>query len=212
MLDSSVLIPFAVASFILVIIPGPAVLFVIARSLEQGRLAGIVSVVGVSVGAYIHVIAAAIGLSAVLATSATAFSIIKYLGAAYLIYLGVTTLRQKNERPTDITIERKPLGQIFRQGIVVNLLNPKAALFFLAFLPQFSDASRGSVPIQMLSLGLVFVAVALLSDGMYAMLAGQLGRWLKQTARFQQWQNYVSGVTYILLGITAAVSGSNNKH
>lgn len=212
MLDSSVLIPFAVASLILVIIPGPAVLFVIARSLEQGRLAGIVSVVGVSVGAYIHVMAAAIGLSAVLATSATAFSIIKYLGAAYLIYLGVTTLRQKNERPTDITIEQKPLGQIFRQGIVVNLLNPKAALFFLAFLPQFSDASRGSVPIQMLSLGLVFVAVALLSDGMYAMLAGQLGRWLKQTARFQQWQNYVSGVTYILLGITAAVSGSNNKH
>lgn len=212
MLDLSVLIPFAIASFILVITPGPAVLFVIARSLEQGRLAGIVSVVGVSVGAYIHVVAAAIGLSAILATSATAFSIVKYLGAAYLVYLGVTTLLQKSEHPTDITVERKPLGQIFRQGIVVNILNPKAALFFLAFLPQFSDASRGSVPTQMLILGVVFVVVALLSDGMYAMLAGQLGRWLKQNARFQQRQKYFSGVTYILLGVTAAVSGSNNKH
>ena len=211
MFEWSTLVTFSVAAFILIVIPGPAVLYVVARSIEQGKLAGIMSVLGVSVGALAHTAAAALGISAILAASAVAFTAVKFLGAAYLIYLGVTTLLKKPSTTEAVAVEAKPLGHIFRQGIVVNVLNPKAALFFLAFLPQFADPTRGAVPLQIMLLGLIFVLIALLSDAFYALLAGQLGDWLKRSVQFQQWQRYFSGTMYIALGVAAAVSGNGSR-
>ncbi len=202
---------FVLAAGLLIVAPGPAVLYVVARSVDQGKLAGIVSVLGIALGALVHSLAAAVGITAVLAASALAFTTVKYLGAAYLIYLGLTTLLKKPEAPEKIVVEAKPLWQIFRQGFVVNLLNPKTALFFLAFLPQFADPARGSVPLQTFILGLIFVVIALLSDSVYALLAGQLGGWLKQSQTFQQRQRYFSGLVYIALGVGTAVSGSKTK-
>jgi threonine/homoserine/homoserine lactone efflux protein len=202
---------FILAAGLLIVVPGPAVLYVVARSVDQGKLAGIVSVLGIGLGAMAHSLAAAVGITAVLAASALAFSTIKYLGATYLIYLGLTTLHKKPDPQPTIVIETKPLWQIFRQGFVVNLLNPKTALFFLAFLPQFAGHTRGSVPLQTLILGLIFVLIALLSDSVYALLAGQLGGWLKQSQTFQQRQHYFSGLVYIALGVGTAVSGSKTK-
>ena len=202
---------FMLAAGLLIVVPGPAVLYVVARSVDQGKLAGIVSVLGIALGAVVHSLAAAVGITAVLAASALAFSTVKYLGAAYLIYLGITTLLKKPKTQEKIVVEPKPLWQIFRQGFVVNLLNPKTALFFLAFLPQFADPARGSVPLQTFILGLIFVTIALLSDSIYALLAGQLGGWLKQRQSFQQRQRYFSGSVYIALGVATAVSGSKTK-
>ncbi len=205
------LVTFILAAGLLIVVPGPAVLYIVARAIDQGRLAGIVSVLGIALGAVVHSLAAAVGISAVLAASALAFSIVKYLGAAYLLYLGITTLLKKPEPQEKIVVEPKPLWQIFRQGFVVNLLNPKTALFFLAFLPQFADPAHGSVPLQTFILGLIFVTIALFSDSIYALLAGQLGGWLKQSQTFQQRQRYFSGSVYIALGVATAVSGSKTK-
>lgn len=196
---------FMLAAALLIVAPGPAVLYIVARSIDQGRLAGIVSVLGIALGAVVHSLAAAVGITAVLAASALAFSTVKYLGAAYLLYLGITTLLKKPEPQEKIVVEPKPLWQIFRQGFVVNLLNPKTALFFLAFLPQFADPAHGSVPLQTFILGLIFVTIALISDGVYALLAGQMGSWLKQSATFQQRQRYFSGSVYIALGLVQEI-------
>lgn len=205
------LVTFMLAAGLLIVVPGPAVLYIVARAIDQGRLAGIVSVLGIALGAVVHSLAAAVGITAVLAASALAFSTVKYLGAAYLLYLGITTLLKKPEPQEKIVVEPKPLWQIFRQGFVVNLLNPKTALFFLAFLPQFADPAHGSVPLQTFILGLIFVTIALFSDSIYALLAGQLGGWLKQSQTFQQRQRYFSGSVYIALGVATAVSGSKTK-
>ncbi|MCP4419940.1 MAG: LysE family translocator [Chloroflexi bacterium] len=211
MFEWTTLFTFSMAATMLIVVPGPAVLYVVARSIDQGRLAGIVSVLGIGLGALVHALAAAVGITAVLAASAVAFSTVKYLGAAYLIYLGITTLLKKSKPQETIVIEPKPLWHIFRQGFVVNLLNPKTALFFLAFLPQFADPARGSVPVQTFLLGLIFVTIALVSDGFYALLAGKLGGWLKQSDRFQQRQRYFSGSVYIALGVATAVSGTKTS-
>jgi threonine/homoserine/homoserine lactone efflux protein len=205
------LVTFMLAAALLIVVPGPAVLYVVARSIDQGRVADIISVLGIALGAVVHSLAAAVGITAVLAASALAFGTVKYLGAAYLLYLGITTLLKKPEPQENIVVEPKSLWQIFRQGFVVNLLNPKTALFFLAFLPQFADPARGSVPLQTFVLGLIFVIIALLSDSIYALLAGQLGGWLKQSATFQQRQRYFSGLVYLALGVGTAVSGSKTK-
>ena len=139
--EFSTLLLFAGAAFALIVVPGPVVLYVVARSLEQGRTAGLVSVLGASVGALVHILAAALGLSALLASSALAFSTVKYLGAAYLIYLGVRKLLSKPQRAVAAEVERLPLGKIFMEGIVVNVLNPKSAIFF----PRLSATVRGGV-------------------------------------------------------------------
>lgn len=208
MLSWPTVMAFSLAAYILIVVPGPAVMYVIARSLDQGRLAGLMSVLGVAVGALVHTAAAAFGLSALLSASAVAFNIVKYLGAAYLIYLGVKTLKTKVTPDQPIEVEHWTMWQTFQQGIIVNVLNPKAALFFLAFLPQFADPGRGPVWLQICLLGLIFVLIALLSDGMYAMLAGQLSGFLKRNYTFMRGQRYFAGATYIGLGLLAAVTGS----
>lgn len=209
--ELSTLLLFAAASFALIVIPGPAVLYVVTRSLDQGRGAGLASVAGVSLGAYVHIIAAAVGLSAVLSASAVAFGIVKYAGAAYLVYLGVRKLVSKPVLEPSQAVKPQPLGKIFLEGIVVNILNPKAALFFLAFLPQFINADSGQVTSQIFILGTVFVIVALLSDGTYALLASTFGSWLKSSRSFLRVQHYLSGAIYLALGFGAALSGSGKS-
>jgi threonine/homoserine/homoserine lactone efflux protein len=211
MFDTSNLLTYILAALVLIVIPGPAVLYIVARALEQGRLAGLASVLGIGVGALVHTAAVALGVSAILATSAVAFNVVKYLGAAYLIYLGLSTLLKKNSYPETVVVEPQPLRRIFGQGVVVNLLNPKTALFFLAFLPQFADPTRGSLTVQLLLLGLIFVLIALLSDGVYALLAGQMGEWLRRRPAIHVWQRRFSGVIYLGLGLTAALSGGRNR-
>ncbi len=210
MLDPSKLPLFLLAALVLLLTPGPAVMYIVARSIDQGRPAGLVSVLSVEVGNFFHVLAATFGLSALLMTSALAFSVVKYLGAAYLIYLGVKRLLSR-EKPGQVAqVERQGYRQIFLQGITVAVLNPKTALFFLAFLPQFVDRSLGAVPLQMLTLGCIFVLMAIVSDGLYALLAGSLGTWLKGHAIWRG-ERFVSAGVYVLLGLAAAFSDSGKK-
>jgi len=211
MFDPPALLTFTAAAFVLIVIPGPAVLYIVAQSIDQGRLAGIVSVFGIGLGALFHVSAAALGLSALLVSSALAFNVVKYLGAAYLIYLGIRKLLEKVEPQQVIIIQHRKLSQVFRQGVIVNILNPKTALFFFAFLPQFVNPAQGSATLQIFILGMIFVVVAIVSDSVYALMAGTLGGWLKQNRTFLNMQRYVSGSVYILLGVTTALSGGNRK-
>ena len=202
---------FLLAALILLLTPGPAVLYIVARSLDQGRLAGFVSVLSIEVGNLVHVLAATLGLSAILVSSALAFSIVKYLGAAYLIYLGLRRLfaRETVHQPTPF--QRQRLRRIFRQGVLVAILNPKTALFFFAFLPQFVDSSKGAVALQLLTLGCMFVTMAIVTDGMYALLAGTAGHWLKGTQTFLRVERYVVGSVYIGLGLTAALADTHHQ-
>ncbi|MEM7029452.1 MAG: LysE family translocator [Chloroflexota bacterium] len=207
MFDSTTLIIFITAALALLLSPGPAVLYIVARSLEQGRLAGIISTLGIAAAGVVHVTFAALGLSALLMQSAFIFSLVKYLGAAYLIYLGVRTLMRKPDQVSDIKFATQSLSKIFRQGFVVNLLNPKTALFFLAFLPQFVSPSQGSVTAQILILGAIFVGLALISDGLYALVAGTARQFLAGNPGFAKMQKRVAGIIYIALGVTTAISG-----
>jgi threonine/homoserine/homoserine lactone efflux protein len=209
--SGSTLALFSVAAMALLLTPGPAVLYIVTRSIDQGRLAGIVSVLGIAVGTLFHIAAAALGVSALLVSSALAFGVVKYLGAAYLIYLGVRKLRERPDASQPETIGQRNLTRIFSQGVLVNLLNPKTALFFFAFLPQFVEVSRGAVAVQILFLGGMFVALSILSDSSYALLAGTFGGWLKGNARFLRTQRYFAGGVYITLGITTALSGSGKS-
>lgn len=202
---------FLTAGLVLVVTPGPVVLYVVTRSIDQGRKAGMASVLGAELGNFMHVLAAALGLSAILMSSALAFDVVKYLGAAYLIYLGVRKLMAKDEEATDVIVEPESNWRIFSQGFIVAVLNPKTALFFLAFLPQFVDVSRGNVTVQILFLGTLLTLLATFTDTCYAMLAGFARRWLRGNRRFLRFQRYFTGTIYVGLGITAALAGSNRK-
>ena len=202
---------FLLAALILLLTPGPAVLYIVARSLDQGRLAGFVSVLSIEVGNFVHVLAATLGLSAILVSSALAFSIVKYLGAAYLIYLGLRRLLAREAAYQPTTFQHQRLRHVFRQGVLVAILNPKTALFFFAFLPQFVDSSKGAVALQLLTLGCLFVLMAIVTDGLYALLAGTAGRWLKGTRTFLRVERYVVGSVYVGLGVTAALADTRHQ-
>ena len=204
---------FVSAALVLLVIPGPAVLFIIAQSVEQGRKAGLVSDLGIHTATLVHVVAAALGLSALLASSALAFSIVKYAGAAYLIWLGLKKIctRPAPIGATDLPPRQRRYARLFRDGFIVNLLNPKTALFFLAFLPQFVDVSRGHVAMQIVFLGLLFTVLGLASDACYALAASAAGRWLRQSRGYLSFERYVGGALLIGLGITAAFAGNNKK-
>ncbi|MFL6039366.1 MAG: LysE family translocator [Gaiellaceae bacterium] len=198
--DSTALSLFSLAAIALLLIPGPAVLYVIVQSAEQGRRVGLASVAGLHLGTLVHVAAATVGLSALIVASAVAFSVVKYAGAAYLVYLGVRKLLERDDR-VGCGRGRESLRRAFARGAVVNVLNPKTALFFLAFLPQFIDADRGGVWSQALVLGLVFVTLGLVSDSLYALAAGSVGSLLRRRRRGLR---YGSGVVYVGLGAVAA--------
>jgi threonine/homoserine/homoserine lactone efflux protein len=209
--DASTFALFVAAALVLLIVPGPSVLYIVARSVEGGRTAGLVSVLGVQTGALVHIAFATLGLSAILASSAVAFSVVKWLGAAYLVWLGLRRIFGRDDEENDVAVEPERLSRVFSQGVIVNTLNPKTALFFLAFLPQFVDPARGAAWTQILLLGATFVILALCSDGLYAMLSGTAGGWLRRKmegATFERGQRYVSGGVLIALGAVAAASGS----
>ena len=209
--DLHTLTLFFITAIIILVVPGPAVLYITARSIDQGRLAGFISVLGVATGSVVHIIAAAFGLSALLLSSALAFTAVKYLGAAYLIYLGIRKLITREElQPLEARRPQK-LSRIFFQGVVVNVLNPKNALFFFAFLPQFVNPSRGAVAAQIMLLGGIFVLMGIVSDGSYALLAGTIGQWLKGNLRVLRAQRYFAGSVYIGLGLTTAFGDAKGK-
>lgn len=207
--DLSSLLLFAAAALALLLVPGPAVLYIVARSAHQGRRAGLVSVLGVQTGGLVHVLAATVGLSALVMSSALLFSALKYLGAAYLIYIGIRTLLARDEEHgTDLPMPNpQSMSQLFWQGALINALNPKTALFFLAFLPQFVHPERGPVALQTLTFGLLFLCLAVCSDGMYALLGGSIGTRLRSNKVAAKRQKYVTGGIYIALGVGTATVG-----
>ena len=206
--DPATLLVFAGAALALIVIPGPAVLYILAQSVEHGRRAGVVSAAGVATGGLVHITAAAIGISALVVSSAVAFSIVKYVGAAYLIYLGIRRLldRRGADDEPGVPREAEP-WRIFRRGVLVNVLNPKTALFFLAFLPQFVDPGRGPVLAQILVLGALFVLLALLSDSLYALGAGALAAWVRRRRGVaRDAGRYAAAAVYLGLGTATALA------
>jgi len=215
LIDPATLAVFAVAALALLVVPGPAVLYIVARSIHQGRRAGLASVLGIHVGTLVHVLAATIGLSALIVSSATAFTTVKLVGAAYLVFLGIRTLLGRDAAASE-TVEtaphRSPRGRRrdFTEGIVVNVLNPKTALFFLAFLPQFVDPEHGHASLQVLVLGLTFMVLGFVTDSLWALAAGTAGGVLRGSRRFVQAQRYVSGSVFVGLGVLTALTGRHH--
>lgn len=211
MTESGSVVLFALAALLLCVTPGPAVLYIVARSVGQGRAAGLVSCLGIALGGLLHVVAAALGLSALLATSALAFSIVKYAGAAYLIWLGLRKLARAPEQGSDQRLAEHTLARVFYEGALVNALNPKTALFFLAFLPQFVVPSRGDVALQVALLGGLFLLIALCTDASWSLLASGAGMWLKHHSRYVTTERYVVGSVYLGLGLATAMSGNGRR-
>jgi threonine/homoserine/homoserine lactone efflux protein len=204
--DAGALALFSTAAIALLLVPGPAVLFVVAQSVHGGRRAGLVSVLGLHAGTLVHIAAAAVGLSSLLVSSATAFEIVKLAGAGYLIVLGARRLLDRQDRTAAVAPRAAPKRRLFVNGIVVNVLNPKTALFFLAFLPQFVNVSAGSVALQMIVFGLIFLAFGLVTDSLYALAAGTAGGWLRTRPRSATVERYVSGSVFLGLGLSTALS------
>ncbi|HQV94151.1 MAG TPA: LysE family translocator [Anaerolineales bacterium] len=207
MIDPPKLTLFIFAALALLLVPGPAVLYITARSASQGRAAGLVSVLAIETANFIQAVAAGLGLSAILLSSALAFDVVKYLGAAYLIFLGIRKLLSP-ENGSESEIKQESLRQIYWQGVAINILNPKTALFFFAFLPQFVDPARGNVVAQNLLLGMIFVGLAIVTDSLYALVISSFARTLRGNRRFQTGGRYFAGLVYVGLGITTALTGA----
>ena len=208
MFDFSSLIVYISAAFILLITPGPAVIYIVTRTLNQGTAAGIFSIIGLTIGSFIYILTISFGVGALITESELLFNIIKYLGAAYLIYLGVQKIFFSKHITKEDDLVKGGLLQIMNNAILVSLLNPKSILFFLAFLPQFVDVNNGSVSLQLLLLGIIFLLISFFTDGSYVLLAGKVRGWFKLKRNFLSAQNYASGTVYILLGLFAAFSGN----
>jgi threonine/homoserine/homoserine lactone efflux protein len=206
--DPSTIWLFALAATALIVIPGPAVLYIVAQSVGQGRRAGLVSASGVASGGMVHVAGASIGLSGLLLSSATLFSVVKFAGAGYLIYLGARRLLGLEASALVAPSEARSRGRLYRDGAVVNILNPKTALFFYAFLPQFLDPKRGSVALQALVLGVLFVAIALVSDSLWALASGSAAEWLKTRPLAATLERWLTGTVLVGLGAAAALTGA----
>jgi threonine/homoserine/homoserine lactone efflux protein len=197
---------FLLAAAALAVVPGPAVAYIVTQSIDQGRRAGIVSALGVASGGLVHVAAATVGLSALIASSATAFTVVKLLGAAYLIVVGIRRILSGEGEEPESRALRAPLRRVYRQGVIVNVLNPKTALFFLAFLPQFVDPDRGAVWPQVAILGIVFVSVAVLSDLTYALVSDAIAGRIRRTGTGAKVRRWLTGGVFVALGITAAAA------
>jgi threonine/homoserine/homoserine lactone efflux protein len=208
--DPSTIWLFALAATALIVVPGPAVLYIVAQSVGQGRRAGLVSASGVASGGLVHVLGASIGLSGLLLSSATLFSVVKFAGAGYLVYLGVRRLLGLEASALVAPAEARTRGQLYRDGAVVNILNPKTALFFYAFLPQFLDPARGSVALQAVVLGVLFVAIALVSDSIWALASGSAAGWLRERPLAVTLERWLTGTVLVALGAAAALTGSRH--
>jgi threonine/homoserine/homoserine lactone efflux protein len=200
------LIAYLVASSAIILAPGPAQALVLTRTLGDGKRAGVMTAIGLNVGTIVHTLAAALGVSAVLATSATAFAVVKYLGAAYLIYLGIRALVTR-EPPADAAVPARSgnTGQAFSKAVITGVFNPKVALFFLAFLPQFVEPQRGAVFAQFLILGFILAVLDTLYESALVLVAGTLRGWLARSRRFALWRQRLTGVVLIGLGVRLAL-------
>ena len=205
--DTPTLLIFLGASLALILTPGPAMMYILSRGLGEGRRAGMVSACGVVTGAVMHTFLAALGVSAVVASSAAAFQVMKYLGAAYLVYLGIKHLRSADLEPAAAAARpSRSAIRLFVDGVLANLLNPKLAVFFLFFLPQFADPQRGSVVVQIILLGLIYNSIVLVVQGSVGLLSGTAGDWLRGHARFLRWQRRFTGSMFIALGAGLALA------
>jgi threonine/homoserine/homoserine lactone efflux protein len=208
----STLALYVLTAAIVLVVPGPAVLYVVSQGVRHGSRAGITAVLGIHVGTLAQLAAAIVGLSWLLVASSSAFTVIRYLGAAYLVHLGVRALLGRERAGIADVGGPRTARRLFGEGVLVNLLNPKIALFFLAFLPQFVDPGRGTVAWQMMVFGLVFVLLGLCTDAGYALLAGAVGPWLRRSSRLLRGERYVVGCTFIGLGAVAALTPGRQPH
>ena len=205
--DIVILIGFISASLVILLSPGPGVVYVTARSLSQGRKAGLISALGLSAGAFVHVLAAIVGLSSILLASATAFTVVKFAGAAYLIYLGLRMIFSRQQETAEAAPpEPAPLSRLFADGVIVSILNPKIAIFFLAFLPQFIDPSGANPAVQILVLGAVYCTLSVITDGGYALLAANLREWAGERLRLKKASRMLNGGVFVALGIQTALA------
>jgi len=203
---------FLAAGIGLLAIPGPAVLYVVGRSIDQGRRAGLVSVLGISTGTLVHITAATVGLSSLVLASAVAFNAVKYVGAAYLVLLGVRRLLTRAGDEALHGTAPRSLRRLYADGVVVNVLNPKTIVFIFAFLPQFVDVSRGHVWLQVLVLGLSFALLGMMSDSLYAVVAGSVAERLRGSRRVARFQRWFGGGILVALGLAAAFVGPHRSN
>ncbi|MBT3264140.1 MAG: LysE family translocator [Acidiferrobacteraceae bacterium] len=197
---------FFAAALILAITPGPGVFYILATSVAQGPKAGVISACGIAAGTLVHVLFAVLGLSLLIASSGPAFYSVKYLGAAYLFYLGIQTLRgceTSGEKSKEVS--QKPLLRVFTRAAVVNILNPKVGLFFVALLPQFVDPARGAPALQFLLLGVLLACLAFVTDTLYALAAGKVGERLRSPKSSSAWRRWLAGITYLTLGVLSVL-------
>lgn len=210
MVSLSSLAVFGLACFLLLVLPGPAVTYIVTRSASQGRKAGLASVLGIHVGTLVHVLAAVLGLSAIIVASATTFTVIKVAGAIYLVYLGLRAffapVVADDEAHASRTSDRS-LRRVFIDGVVLNILNPKTAVFFLAFVPQFVEVDAGNTTGQLLVLGMIFIGLGIITDGAYALAGSWIGRRLSSSAIVERRKNRTAGLIYVGLGAVTAFSG-----
>jgi len=208
-LHTAHLLAFTLTAFALIVVPGPSVLFTVSRALALGRMAGVATVAGNTVGVYVQVVAVAFGIGALVERSVMVFTIVKLGGAAYLIFLGVQAIRhrQKLAEMLGSRIENKSVARVMADGFVVGIGNPKAIVFFAAVLPQFVDRPAGQVPQQMLLLGAIFAGIALLSDSGWALVAGSARAWFGRSPRRLELIGGTGGLVMIGIGATLAVSG-----
>jgi threonine/homoserine/homoserine lactone efflux protein len=206
------LLAFAATALVLLLIPGPAVLYIVSQSVEHGRRPGLVATLGVHAGTMVHIAAAALGHSAILVSSSLAFGAVRLIGAAYLIYLGLRTLLDRSGGEGAAPAAREVrLARIFRQGVLVNVTNPKTALFFFAFLPQFVDPHGAAVPEQIVALGLTFALLGLVTDSLWGIAAGSAAGWVKGRSAVRSVQRWITGCVFIGLGVATALVGSERR-
>jgi len=203
--DFNSLLVFIGAGLLLNITPGPDVLYIVGRSIGQGRVAGLVSVLGIATGSLFHVASAALGLSALMLALPLAYDGVRYAGAAYLVWLGLRAIGSRSSPLHVQQVEPERLGRVFRQGVLTNMLNPKVALFFLAFLPQFTNPANGPVSLQVALLGLIFIGNGTIVCLAYALAASWLGEWLQTRYGVATWLNRAMGGLFIGLGVRLAL-------
>ena len=196
---------FLFASAVLTIAPGPDIVYVLTRGIAQGTRAGIAAALGFASGCVFHTVLAAVGIAALIRSSAVAFDVVRYTGAAYLVYIGIQALRHRSSFSIEGASDQRALATIYRQSVIGNMLNPKVTLFFLAFLPQFVDASAGHVGWQMALLGVLFMGVTIVVFGAVALFSGWIGAWVRRKPAIGERLNVFAGITFIALGIRVAL-------
>ncbi|MFC4766688.1 LysE family translocator [Effusibacillus consociatus] len=200
------LLYFIAVSMLMTIAPGPDILFVIAQSVSQGRKAGIATALGLCSGVTVHTLAAALGISALLHQSTVAFQIVKYAGALYLLYMAWQAIKEGSDSPVNQTATRMSPGALYRRGILMNVLNPKVSLFFLAFLPQFVSPEVGNISGQMIVLGLIFMLQAIIIFTLVAIFSGSFGRKIVNNSRISKYVNMAKASIFVFIGIRLALS------